>query len=260
MNCTRTKLLLQLGLRCAVILVICYGLYLALYGAFGAFQSWQLSFYTVQSNALVLLLFIGLAVNDLRLLISPSHVPPQAHEKAGFSIHQIKVALTWAISITGIVWHLLLVPYIEQLPEQVFFSPSISPSILLSFSLLHTWSPLLVFLDWLLFDRKGTLHITTPWWWLLIPLAYFAFICLKVHFTGPVNAEFGLVYPYPFIDFNALGARAVAINVVFMATGMLILGYIYWGIDRLLSKMQRSPICTPENSHDHTDYGHPTKH
>ena len=219
--------LARLGLRFPLVAVIAYGLYLNLYGAFNAFQPWLLLFYTTQSNALVLLLFLVICVYDLKQL-----APHYRETRLPQWLQGSKTALTWAISITGIVWHLMLAPYIENYSGLEI----LTPELLLSFSLLHTWSPLLAFIDWIMFDPKGTLKRLTPLRWLLIPIAYFAFICVWVAFVGPVNPDLGLTYPYPFIDFATYGALAIWRNVAFIAAGMLLLAYLFYAADKLLAK------------------------
>lgn len=223
MNDNRLIFALRLFLFSALIAVISYGIYLAVYGAFGQFQRWQFLFYTLQSNTLILLLFTGLLFQHLFF---------RYHRLPAWLL-QTKIALTWAISITGLVWHLILLPEIKQL----HLSTPFSPGLWLSFSLLHTWSPLLAFIDWFCFDKKGSISIKAPFCWLLIPLSYFIFICLKVHFTGPINAELGIIYPYPFIDFSKFGTAIVLRNVFFMMIGMTLLGLSYYLLDKAIKHL-----------------------
>lgn len=230
------KFFLRLSLRCSLCIVIAYGLYLNLFSAFSQqFQAWLLLFYTTISNSLVLLVFLWLCVYDFRLLLSSAK--PQTTPYS--LIFRIKVMLTWAISITGIVWHILLVP--RMTPELLATAPAYVdlPALLMSFSLLHTWSPLLVFLDWLFFDSKNRIERFAPIRWLCIPLAYFVFICIWVNTVGPVNADYGFTYPYPFLDFQANGNAKTWCGIMVILLGMLSLGYFYLVIDRLIPRLNR---------------------
>ena len=236
----RMIFLFKLCLRLAIVVVIAWGLFIDLYSAFGAFQSWQLLYYTNLSNLAVMLLFIYLIVKALR---NKQETNQASYRQYLPSSEQLKMALTWAISITGIVWHIALAPaldeHIAQGGKVIQALPASFDMVefMLSVSLLHTWSPLLVFLDWLLFSPKKRLPLYTPLTWLLIPLGYFAFICAWVQGIGPVNAELHITYPYPFIDFSAYPATQIGCNIAIIAVGAVVLGYIYWGINWLLGKI-----------------------
>ncbi|MGL4667129.1 MAG: Pr6Pr family membrane protein [Saezia sp.] len=240
MNTGSNKALLALKilLRLSIVIVIAYGLYLNLYGGFGnQFQSWLLLFYTTQSNALVMLVFAILCAQNIReFFAAPSASNPCC---TSARMEGIKTGLTWAISITGIVYHLLLVSELQRMAPEVTAQTGvvITPELWLSLDLLHTWSPLLAFMDWLLFSPKGTMRRFTPVKWLLIPLGYFVFICLWVNLVAPVKPEYTFTYPYPFLDFQANGLVETCKGLVVILLGMLVLGYLYLGLDKVLGKL-----------------------
>ena len=230
-------LALKVLVRLSLVVVVLYGLYLNLFGGFGnEFQSWLLLFYTTQSNALVMLVLGVLCFHDVRDLFG-SGVRKTCHMQE--RMEGVKVALTWAISITGIVWHLLLVAELQKMAPEVTRQTGlvITPELWLSLDLLHTWSPLLAFLDWLLFSKKGTMRLMTPFKWLLIPLAYFVFICLWVNLVAPVKPEYTFTYPYPFLDFQGNGFFETWAGLMLIVFGMLCLGYAYLMLDKVLGKV-----------------------
>lgn len=237
------QLFFRMVLRLTLIGVIVAGLYCMHYAAFGSFQIWPFLFYTNLSNLAVLLIIFTLFAQDLALLKKKKLFT----ENQQRCLQQIKIAFTWAISITGIVWHLVLVPAIErhiQNPEIVAqFIPLLGTinidDLLLSMTFLHTWAPLLAFADWLLFSKKGVIKRLTPVKWLLIPAGYFVFICAWVNLIGPVNSQYNLIYPYGFIDFTENSAWVVWRNVGITGLFALVLGYLYFALDNLLIYVKR---------------------
>lgn len=234
--CFSARLLLQF----AIIFETSSGLYISLYGAFGSFQYWQLLYYTNLSNLAVLVLFTVLSAKNLYFICqqkkSQHTVQPRAF------LFKIQIALTWVICITGIVWHTLLVPFIQSHPEfkaameSALAKPSDMAAMLYSMQLLHTWSPFLAFSNWLLFCPKGQITRLTPLTWLLIPTSYFIFICIWVYTVGPVNQQLHIIYPYPFIDFANNPVSVIWLNIAFIAMGMLVLAYLFWGLDCLMKR------------------------
>lgn len=237
------NIMIKLFLRSIIVVIIGWGLFISLFSAFGSFQFWQLLYYTNLSNLAVMLLFIYLIIHDLRSIDKQKTVAHSSKNHIPCST-RLKVALTWAISITGIVWHTLLAPFFDQLLLKGgntidALPPTFSMTqFILSISLLHTWSPLLVFLDWLIFNPKGKISLYAPLTWLQIPALYLAFICIWVDAVGPVNEHLYINYPYPFIDFSTYPATQICANIGIITIGMTVLGYLYWGIDRLLLKLR----------------------
>jgi len=239
MNTVSSKpiLALKILIRLSLVVVVIYGLYLNLYGGFGnEFQSWLLLFYTTQSNALVMLVFAILCIHDVRDFFAAK---PSQSCRMRERMEGVKVALTWAISITGIVYHLLLVSELHRMAPEITAQTGLvlTPELWLSLDLLHTWSPLLAFMDWLLFSKKGNMRLVTPLKWLLIPLIYFVFICLWVNLVAPVKPEYSFTYPYPFLDFQANGVWETWKGLLIILTGMLCLGYAYLMLDKVFAKV-----------------------
>lgn len=105
----------------------------------------------------------------------------------------------------------------------------------LSFLGVHYIVPILTILDFLIFDEKGKIKKYEPFIYLIMPFAYFilAIICAKLgNGLGCDNSQ----YPYPFLDFDALGTKTVLINCLYTKIGCLIIGYSYYIVDNLLKQ------------------------
>lgn len=98
--------------------------------------------------------------------------------------------------------------------------------------LLHYILPVLVLLDYALFDRKGSLKAADPVYWLTLPLLYFSYVV--------VGAQFGLLffgggsYPYFFINPDQSDWGRVLLNLLYFTITYLVLSYILFFVDRVL--------------------------
>ena len=101
----------------------------------------------------------------------------------------------------------------------------------------HYLVPACVWIDYILFSAKGRMKLYYPAVWLMYPLLYLAYILLiykPLGFTFIVEGEVCNV-PYFFLDTSVLGASGVALWCVIIASGFLVLSYLYLLLDRLLS-------------------------
>ncbi|MEU5938228.1 Pr6Pr family membrane protein [Micromonospora sp. NPDC047548] len=170
-----------------------------------------LPYFTIQSN-LAVGLFAGYAGwRAWRVRPEPSSA--------------LKGAVTLYISITGVVYHLVLAnpasPFAMPQPDRALGEA-------LGNQFLHTVVPLLAIADWALFDQRGRLRVRHAAWWLAFPLAYLGFALVR-----------GLVvhrYPYPFIDAGQLGYDGVSVSAVYFAFAFWLLGLLLVGVDRSLSR------------------------
>lgn len=97
-------------------------------------------------------------------------------------------------------------------------------------ALLHDLVPVLYVLWWICCAPHGQLRWRQPAWWLLYPLAYFAFSVLLGSYSGR--------YLYPFADIGTLGIAAVLRNAVFLLALFLALGLAAVSLDRALGRRQ----------------------
>lgn len=175
------------------------------------------SYYTLQSNAVCLVLFATLAVREAR---SPGDVP------TGAGLIRFKGACTLYILITLMVYHFLLVPQLAlTAPGYQAFS--------LSDVLVHYITPLMVFADYLLFDRKGRFRALDPLIWSLLPLSYLSYVFVYVSLGGRFGAK-GSRAPYFFLDIDTLGQGGVVRWVLMIVAVFLALAWLLVLLDRLL--------------------------
>ena len=100
--------------------------------------------------------------------------------------------------------------------------------------LLHVVSPVLVGLDWLLIGRSQQ---QVTWWhplaWLCYPLLY---LIATLSYLNVQQAH-SLYY---FLDVDQIGLAGLARNVVLLAIGFAVLGYLLLGIGRLSVAARRT--------------------
>ncbi|WP_431877351.1 Pr6Pr family membrane protein [Amycolatopsis sacchari] len=123
-----------------------------------------------------------------------------------------------AIAVTGVVYHVALAGLVE-----------LSPAGAVADQLLHTVSPILGVLGWLLFGPHGTLGPRIVWWSLAYPLLWLAFTLVRGAITG--------FYPYPFLEADELGYPRVALNCVVIAVLFLALAAAAMLLDRRLPRL-----------------------
>ena len=101
----------------------------------------------------------------------------------------------------------------------------------------HLGCPLVFFLDWLLFDDHSGLR----WWDNLAmaaaPVIYVFYIVIRGAVITP-DAD-TVVYPYFFLDVDELGMSGVIRWVVILVAFFVGLGFVFWGVSRLISKKNK---------------------
>ena len=90
--------------------------------------------------------------------------------------------------------------------------------------LMHDVMPLLFLAWWWICVPKGTLRWRHIALWVIYPLAYFGYALLRGHLLA--------VYPYPFIDVDALGYPQVFLNAGGLLVGFLVISLVVIGVDR----------------------------
>ena len=200
----RIKIIYRLLLICLGL----YGLYLNLFSGYGNITE-MLRYFTILSNIIVVIFFIFLVINCKKN--SP----------------HLKGAITMAITVTFLIFHFMLRPTLFDMANSEF--NMYSPANLL----MHYIIPIMTILDWLIFDIKGQYKWYDPIIWLLIPLAYF--IIMSINGLLGYTFSSGSHYPYFFMDWDTLGIK-VLLYVLIIIIAFTILGYIFYGIDKLLRR------------------------
>lgn len=176
-------------------------------------------YYTILSNILCFLYFAYLVI-----------LRPKRENSA------VKGAVTICIALTGLVFHLLLSGNMNAMGGKVGMELFISNYIV------HYVVPIMVFVDYILFTPKGSFKVFAPLEWAAIPLAYLIFALIRAEVSDLVFNVFGNKtsrYPYPFMDFDAIGTGAAVRNIVIIGIGYIALGYLFFALDRLLGKIRR---------------------
>lgn len=92
----------------------------------------------------------------------------------------------------------------------------------------HTVAPALTLLFWLLCTPKGRLSITDIPFFLSWPAIYVSYALTR----GGLDGRF----PYPFLDPSAIGWEPVLWTIGRFAAGILIIGLLMVGFDRILNR------------------------
>jgi hypothetical protein len=160
------------------------------------------SFFTILTNFLVALVFTAAAVR-LRAAWGQWVLRPSV--QAGTAVY---------IAIVGIVYQLLL---------RHLWNPQGAQWV--ADVLLHSVIPVGYVLYWWVFAPRDELGWKNAIGWLVYPGAYLLYTLARGAVSG--------LYPYPFVDVNALGyagvlARAAGLLLVFLGMGLLIVAIARW--------------------------------
>ena len=140
----------------------------------------------------------------------------------------LRGAVMLYIAITGLVYHFVLAT--DKDPVSLLTSPANQAADTGTF-LLHYAVPLMVLIDFLLAERRGTYPWRYAAYWLCYPLGYLAFALIRgAYFT--VGS-----YPYPFLDVTKHGYRGVTLNVVEYAVLFYLLGVAVVALARVVRRI-----------------------
>lgn len=219
--CIKNRII-ALIFRCLLVLGCGMGLYLNSGLPQGQFKPSMFVYYTILSNAVCFLFYIILSVK--------TGIELKKDGVKGITklVPHFKGAIIMMIMVTMLVYHFILVPQAFSMnTNYIYFS--------LSNILVHYFTPLMVIIDWLLFDKKNVYRWFDPLIWLTIPYVYFGFALFRAEIGGVltgVNSR----YPYFFIDVDVLGWGGVLKYVVVVSLAFIILGYFLYFIDKIRYK------------------------
>ena len=188
------------------------------------YPSRLMAYFTMQSNLLCLIVFIFFP------LIKKNH-------KNFYCT--CKGAITVAILLTAIVYLIALMPN----SFSMYSINNYRLSKALGNWLVHVISPILVTLDYILFDEKGHLKLYYPWIWLIIPILYVCFVylfhSLGGHFYGIGGSR---DFAYFFLDYKKIGIFAVIWWIIRISIFVIILGYALIGFDKILAGIKKGVV------------------
>lgn len=165
------------------------------------------SYFTIQANILVAVVFAVAAVIQLRQPAEPRW------------LDRLRGAATVYISITGVVYALLL------------SNIDVNTPLPWANVVLHYVVPIVTVVDWLLDLPERTIPFRSALVWLAYPLAYLVYSLIR----GPI-ADW---YPYPFLDPGPHGYGYVAVMSVCVAIAAAVFVALVAGATRLPGRILR---------------------
>ena len=134
-----------------------------------------------------------------------------------------------AILITGITYQIALAPnnfYMDA-------SYTMQTERYWANLLVHVVSPILVLLDYVLFDEKGNFKYYYPIIWLFLPLGYVIYV---YSYSARGGGFYGIggsrEFAYIFLDYNQIGYVGVFKSIIIIALLILLVSYIFVFLDR----------------------------
>lgn len=177
-----------------------------------------LSYYTLQSNIVCLIMFLGIII----AIMSKNNYRTSIY-------YLLKGGSTMAILITGITYQIALAPnnfYMEV-------SYTIQTERYWANLLVHIVSPILVLLDYVLFDEKGNFKYYYPIIWLFLPLGYVIYVYTYSARGGRFYGIGGSKeFAYIFLDYNQIGYGGVLKAIVVIVIVILMVSYLLVFLDR----------------------------
>lgn len=145
-----------------------------------------LNFYTLQSNLWIFILELVLLVLTIIEDVKQISIIKE-------KMVVLKFVMTVAILVTFIVYWSMLAPYVAQ-----------KNVLALSNVILHAISPILMLVDFLVFDREYTFKKNNVYLTIIPPLYYLIFAMVRAEISDTVFTQ-GSRYPYWFIDIDTFG-------------------------------------------------------
>ena len=177
-----------------------------------------LSYFTLQSNILCFAFFASIVFMELRKKNYKSEV-----------YYLVKGGITIAILITGLTYLFALSPtgFCMDFQQKTLANKTISNL------LVHVVSPILVTLDYFLFDEKGHFKRYYPIIWLCIPFDYLLYVYTYSSSGGTFfNIGGSKKFAYFFLDYEKIGYLGVAKWVMLITLCILFVSYLLVWFDR----------------------------
>lgn len=104
---------------------------------------------------------------------------------------------------------------------------------------LHYIVPIMTIFDWILFDKKGFIKKKNPIIWTILPIIYLTVAYICAFFGNGIGDNPNSKYPYSFMDIDSLGLNKVFINILIISVSYILIGYIYYLVDRILVRKRK---------------------
>ena len=129
-----------------------------------------------------------------------------------------------AILLTFFVFNFLLAGQPDRDPQANWRVASIC---------FHVILPVMYVFDWLLFYEHKKVRWFYPLASVIFPVVYVAFVYVRAAILN-FNPDAPYIYPYFFLNLETQGVAGVAKWVVILFAGFIALGFIFYGIDKLI--------------------------
>ena len=129
-----------------------------------------------------------------------------------------------AILLTFLVFNFLLAGQPDRDPQANWRVASIC---------FHVILPIMYVFDWILFYEHKKVRWFYPLASVIFPLLYVVFVYIRAAILN-FDPEAPYIYPYFFLNLETQGVGGVAKWVVILFAGFIALGYIFYGIDKLI--------------------------
>ena len=129
-----------------------------------------------------------------------------------------------AILLTFLVFNFLLAGQPDRDPQANWRIASIS---------FHVILPIMYVLDWILFYEHKKVRWFLPLASVVFPVLYVIFVYVRAAILN-FNPDAPYIYPYFFLNLETQGVAGVAKWVLILFAGVIALGYIFYGIDKVI--------------------------
>lgn len=133
-----------------------------------------------------------------------------------------------AILLTFLVFNFLLAGQADRDPQANWRVASLS---------FHVVLPILYVLDWVLFYEHKKIKWFYPLASVAFPLLYVVFVYIRAAILN-FDPSVPYIYPYFFLNLETQGVAGVAKWVGILFVGFIALGYIFYGVDKLIKSKQ----------------------
>lgn len=204
-----------------IIIVLCFYGVLVEMGIFdGKINFKIMNYFTILSNFLV----FGYLICSIIWLFKNKSI-----KNINTFLPAIKGAISMSIIITWLVYNFILSK------NNFIMNTSNSYHIVIANKIVHYIVPIMMIVDYLLFDSKGEYKKIYPIYWIIIPYIYLFYVLIMAQFGKGIGINSN--YPYPFLDIDILGVHKVFINVIYLTVAFILLGYLIFILDKLLAKI-----------------------
>lgn len=169
-----------------------------------------LSYYTIQSNIIVLIYHFLLLLNNIgitSLLFVENKI--------------VQISVVLCIILTFLIYHFLLKKHIIN--DYKNGKSEYNHYSLINY-LVHYICPILTFIYWLIFGSRVGLKPLDGIYWVVIPFAYLIFIFVRASLGFRFSKH--TRFPYPFMDFDRYGIKKCTINLILITIIFLVLGIL----------------------------------